>query len=239
MRISSSFVTKNWQLSTFTPSTAIGACCLAGFMLGLAGCASKPNPLIDDPSQADYVTQGVSKVSAPPPAPVRPAPAASTPTTAPASASSTASNTGGAQTAGGVQTTGAPKTWLQSLLYRFTPFRVTIQQGNFISQEMVSQLKVGMTHEQVRFILGTPLVADVFHKDRWDYPFRLQKGNGEVTTSKVTVFFKNERVESISGKELPTEQDYINQLAGPVKTAGKKPEASKTPATAKPAEPAK
>lgn len=237
MRISSSFVTKNWQLSTFNPASAIRVGCLAGLLLGLAGCASKPNPLIDDPSQADYVTQGVSKASTPTPAPVAvpasPAPATTASSPATASTSATASN------AGGVQTTGAPKTWLQTLLYRFTPFRVSIQQGNFISQEMVSQLKVGMSHEQVRFILGTPLVADVFHKDRWDYPFRLQKGNGEITTSKVTVFFKNERVESISGKELPTEQDYINQLAGPVKTAGKKPDTGNTPSTAKPAEPTK
>lgn len=230
MRISSSFVTKNWQLSIFKPAKCISAACLAALVLG---CASKPNPLIDDPSQADYVTQGVSK-----PAPLaspKPAPA---PATVASNASSSAPATISSET-GGVQTTGTPRTWLQQLLYRFTPFRINIQQGNFISQEMVSQLKVGMTREQVRFILGTPLVTDVFHKDRWDYPFRLQKGNGEITSSKVTVFFKDERVEQINGKELPTEQDYINQLAGPVKTAAKKPETGNTPATAKPAEPTK
>ena len=52
-----------------------------------------------------------------------------------------------------------------------TPYRMVIQQGNFISQEMVAQLKPGMSKEQVRFILGTPLVTDIFHADRWDYVF--------------------------------------------------------------------
>ena len=50
-----------------------------------------------------------------------------------------------------------------------TPYKIEIQQGNFVSQDMVSQLKPGMTKEQVRFVLGTPLVTDIFHPDRWDY----------------------------------------------------------------------
>ena len=60
-----------------------------------------------------------------------------------------------------------------------TPYRMVIQQGNFISQEMVSQLKPGMTREQVRFILGTPLVTDIFHADRWDYVFFRELPNGK------------------------------------------------------------
>ena len=49
-----------------------------------------------------------------------------------------------------------------------TPYRIEIQQGNFVSQEMVSQLKPGMSKDQVRFVLGTPLITDSFHADRWD-----------------------------------------------------------------------
>ena len=52
-----------------------------------------------------------------------------------------------------------------------------IQQGNYISQEAVSQLKSGMTKDQVRFVLGTPLVADIFHEDRWDYVYQRQRQN--------------------------------------------------------------
>ena len=51
------------------------------------------------------------------------------------------------------------------------PYRIEIQQGNFISQDMVAQLKPGMSKEQVRLALGTPLLNDIFHADRWDYVF--------------------------------------------------------------------
>ncbi len=224
MRISSYISSKNCQLNLSRSTKAISAACLA---LLIVGCASKPNPLIGDPSQADYVTAGGAK-SNPPPAPVATTAAAAP---APVLASSSSTSTTASSSTDGVQTTVTNKTWLQQLLYRFTPFRVNIQQGNFISQEQISQLKEGMTREQVRFILGTPLVADVFHADRWDYPFRLQKGNGEVTASRVTVFFKDEKVARFSGKDLPTEQDYINQLAGPVKKTSPAPAESTQPPT--------
>ena len=94
-----------------------------------------------------------------------------------------------------------------------TPYRPDVQQGNFISQEMMQQLKIGMTPEQVRFVLGTPLVTDVFHENRWDYPFRLQKGNGEVISSRVTVHFENNRVSRIDGGDLPTERNFLELLS--------------------------
>lgn len=96
-------------------------------------------------------------------------------------------------------------------------YRPDVQQGNFVSKEMVSQLKVGMTAEQVRFVLGTPLVADIFHGERWDYPFRMRKGDGQVTTSHVSVFFKEGRVERFEGGDLPDEKDYLKRLAAPQK----------------------
>jgi outer membrane protein assembly factor BamE (lipoprotein component of BamABCDE complex) len=75
----------------------------------------------------------------------------------------------------------------------FSPYRPDIQQGNFVSQEMLNQLKVGQTRDQVKFILGTPLLTDMFHADRWDYPFYLARGNGELTTSRVTVYLQGQR----------------------------------------------
>jgi len=81
-----------------------------------------------------------------------------------------------------------------------TPYRMEIQQGNFIDQEMVSKLKPGMTREQVRFVLGTPLVADIFHADRWDYVFtRRPQGRDEVESRRVSVFFKDGRLARIEG----------------------------------------
>lgn len=93
-----------------------------------------------------------------------------------------------------------------------SPYRITIQQGNFVSEEMASQLKEGMTREQVRFILGTALLTDMFHEDRWDYPFRLQKPNGEVITTKLAVHFKNNTVEKFERGVLPTEKEYLAQI---------------------------
>jgi outer membrane protein assembly factor BamE len=57
-----------------------------------------------------------------------------------------------------------------------TPYRIDIQQGNVVSAEQLAQVRTGMTREQVRFLLGTPLLADAFHELRWDYIFHLQDG---------------------------------------------------------------
>ncbi|MES2756309.1 MAG: outer membrane protein assembly factor BamE [Pseudomonadota bacterium] len=119
----------------------------------------------------------------------------------------------------GAQTTSA--TSLQKFLWVFKPYRPDIQQGNFVSQEMLSQLKVGQTREQVKFILGTPLLADPFHTTRWDYPFYLARGNGELTKARVSIFFKDDKVERFDGGNLPTEREYIARIAGASKEAPK------------------
>src|SRR5450830_2199110 len=107
----------------------------------------------------------------------------------------------------GAQTTTV--TQLQRFMWFFSPYRPDIQQGNFVSEEMLAQLKVGMTQDQVRFIFGTALLTDPFHGSRWDYAFRLSKGNGEITTSRVIVFFdKDNKVERWEGGNLPTEKEY-------------------------------
>jgi len=114
----------------------------------------------------------------------------------------------------GAQTT--TTTRLQRFMWFFSPYRPDIQQGNFVSEEMLAQLKVGMTQDQVRFIFGTALLTDPFHGNRWDYAFRLAKGNGEITTSRVIVFFdKDGKVERWEGGNLPTEKEYIARIAGP------------------------
>ena len=94
-------------------------------------------------------------------------------------------------------------------------YRADIQQGNFISKEMVAQLREGMTPEQVRFVLGTPLINDAFHAGRWDYPFRIKDGKGKVTSSHVSVFFKDGRVSRFEGGDLPNEKDYLQRIAAP------------------------
>ena len=123
------------------------------------------------------------------------------------------------QTADGVHISEAPS-GIARLLNRLTPYRVDVQQGNFISREMVDQLKdsmqrkEGVTRDQVRFALGTPLLTDMFHSDRWDYYFRLKKGRGALISSRVTVFFKDNRLVRIEGDQLPTEKEYLAYIAG-------------------------
>jgi outer membrane protein assembly factor BamE len=79
------------------------------------------------------------------------------------------------------------------------PYRMEIQQGNFISQEMIGQLKQGMTKEQVRFALGTPLLTDIFHADRWDYVFYRDMPDGRREQRKVAVFFEGGLLLRIGG----------------------------------------
>lgn len=128
-------------------------------------------------------------------------------------ASNEAIKTGTAKT--GADTSGtqviAP-TGIDKWFSYISPYKITVQQGNFVSQEMVSQLKKGMTREQVRFLLGTALLTDMFHEDRWDYPFSLLKPNGELITSRVAVFFKNNTVTHFEGGNLPTEKEYLAHI---------------------------
>ncbi len=109
----------------------------------------------------------------------------------------------------------AEATGVQKLLNIITPYRINIQQGNFVSQEMLARIQPGMTKEQVRFALGTPLLTDLFHSARWDYLFRLQKPNGQVTNNRVIIYFEDNRVARIVNDPLPEETQYLETIAGP------------------------
>ena len=74
-------------------------------------------------------------------------------------------------------------------------YRINIQQGNFLDQAAVDQVKDGMTRSQVRYLLGTPMVADSFNKERWDYIYYLKKGRTRhVDSRRVTVYFDGDKV---------------------------------------------
>ena len=80
-----------------------------------------------------------------------------------------------------------------------SPYKVDVQQGNYVDQEMVAKLKPGMTKSQVRFALGSPLIADAFHQDRWDYVFRQQKGGAVPEQRLVTAVFDGDRLVRLEG----------------------------------------
>jgi outer membrane protein assembly factor BamE len=96
-----------------------------------------------------------------------------------------------------------------------TPYRINIVQGNFVSREAVSQLREGMTRDQVRFLLGTPLLTDVFHADRWDYYFSFRRGSRPVVQSRqFTVYFEGDKLVRWVGNELPSEYELIAEIDG-------------------------
>ena len=80
-----------------------------------------------------------------------------------------------------------------------TPYKPEIQQGNYVSQEMISQVKPGMSRDQVRFILGTPLLTDIFHSDRWDYVYWREAQNGKREERRVALFFVDGKLDRMQG----------------------------------------
>src|ERR1700726_463331 len=85
--------------------------------------------------------------------------------------------------------------WAVGLLGSACVYRINIQQGNFLDQAAVEQVKPGMTRSQVRYLLGTPMVADSFNKERWDYIYYLKKGRSRhVDSRRVTVYFDGDKV---------------------------------------------
>jgi len=102
--------------------------------------------------------------------------------------------------------------WTPPLLQ---PYRPDVQQGNVVTKEMVEQLAAGMTRDQVRFLLGTPALVSVFHQDRWDYVYLLKRGKGsEEQTRRLTVFFKDSRVERFQSDDMPPEALADNLILG-------------------------
>ena len=79
------------------------------------------------------------------------------------------------------------------------PYRIDVRQGNYVDQEMVSQLKRGMSRDQVRFVLGSPLVVDMFRKDRWDYVYRFKPGSGAAEQRAISVFFVDDLLHHVEG----------------------------------------
>jgi len=99
---------------------------------------------------------------------------------------------------------------------RITPYRVTIVQGNFVSSDTAAKLHVGMSREEVRALLGTPLLTDMFHPERWDYIFYFKRGSTNVVQQRdLVINFNGDTLASWSGAEdLPSNQDLIAMIDG-------------------------
>ena len=92
-------------------------------------------------------------------------------------------------------------------------YQIAIPLGNIITQEMVDQLRPGMTKRQVIFVMGTPLVRDPFHQDRWDYIYNFQPGGGVRGQERLSVFFVEDALINFTGDFTPTsEVDQSNTI---------------------------
>lgn len=94
-------------------------------------------------------------------------------------------------------------------------YKIDVQQGNVLTQDMVAQLKPGQTRDQVRFILGSPLISDIFHNDRWDYVYHFRDGrSGKTESRRFSVFFdQSDRLLRVAGDIAPAS---VDELAAPV-----------------------
>ena len=89
------------------------------------------------------------------------------------------------------------------------PYRPDVHQGNIITKEMVDQLRIGMTRDQVRFMLGTPLMSTEFRKDRVDYIYYLNPLKGQVQNRRLTLYFKDNRLDRFNSDPMPGEDALI------------------------------
>lgn len=104
-----------------------------------------------------------------------------------------------------------------------TPYKVDILQGNVVTREQVQALKPGMAREQVRDILGSPLLTSVFHADRWDYVFTLRRQGQEPVLRRVALFFKDGVLLRHEADELPSEEEFVATLDARRGDGGKPP----------------
>jgi outer membrane protein assembly factor BamE len=102
------------------------------------------------------------------------------------------------------------------------PYKHDVVQGNFVSREQVDALQPGMSRQQVRDILGTPLLSSIFHGDRWEYVFRLERRGAETQKYRMTVHFKGDTLARFEGDTMPTEAEFVSRF-DPINTVNKVP----------------
>lgn len=96
-------------------------------------------------------------------------------------------------------------------------YRMDIQQGNYLEGKTVDQLQVGMTRSQVRYLLGTPMVPDLFDKDRWDYLYYFQRGRLRKPEQRhVIVYFKDDKVAKFDRDNVPQAAPQAPEQGAPI-----------------------
>jgi len=107
-------------------------------------------------------------------------------------------------------------------------YKIDVEQGNIVTQEMADQLKPGMSRRQVRFIMGTPLIEDTFNQDRWDYPYVKRNGLNVLSESLLTVVFEGDTLVTVRGDYLPPawSEQSSTEDEKPAEPAAEEPDAA-------------
>jgi outer membrane protein assembly factor BamE len=115
-----------------------------------------------------------------------------------------------------------------NLLGLITPYRIDIVQGNVVTKEQLALVRPGMSRVQVRDVLGSPLVTDVFHADRWDYVFTIRRPGTQPQLRSVVAFFEGDRLLRVEAPELPSEREFVASISR-TPPSGKLPQLELTP----------
>ncbi len=94
----------------------------------------------------------------------------------------------------------------------FVPYRVEVVQGNVVTREQLARVVPGMSRVQVRDILGSPLVTDIFHGDRWDYVFMLDRPGAPLQKRAIVVIFEGDRLARVDAPALPSDSEFIDSI---------------------------
>lgn len=107
-----------------------------------------------------------------------------------------------------------------SFLGLVTPYRIDIVQGNAVTREQAARVKPGMTRAQVRDLLGSPMLTDLFHADRWDYIFMIRRPGADAQRRNVIAFFEGDILKRLDVPDaLPTENEFVAAIAPPTQRA--------------------
>ena len=99
-----------------------------------------------------------------------------------------------------------------NLLGFITPYRLEVVQGNVVTKELAALVKPGMTRAEVRNILGSPILTDIFHADRWDYPFTIRRQGTAPQQRLVVLTFDGDVLKTIAAPDLPTESEFVTSI---------------------------
>ena len=110
---------------------------------------------------------------------------------------------------------GGCQTWSTYMpaIEQFGVYKLDVNQGNYLTQDMVEKLKVGQTRVQVRQVLGTPLLTSAFHDNRWDYVYQYSRHGRVVENRQLTLYFVDEKLARWEGDDLPVSTAQLNRLA--------------------------